>query len=235
MSSPKLGPNLWWYRGAMQPKTSVKGGRIVIDSRSYDARVLGGGRFDVFTTAGVRVGQFSIRNRVIEAEDLGVDGADPVAEIGRLWMEANLSAAPAPKPAPAPVPDPAPSEPAAAPSATTPSAAAPSPSAPAIPPAPASQSGPTPGRPTWPLCRIATHARPDAASFKRANAYAAWLRTQPGVLAAYVLHDTASGKTTSMTIWETPEQLSALRYSQPPKEASPLPAIGPVEQLWVVG
>ncbi len=214
----------------MQPKTSVKGGRIVIDSRSYDARVLGGGRFDVFTTAGVRVGQFSIRNRVLEAEDLGVEGADPVAEIGRLWMEANLSAAPAPKPAPAPVPEPAPSEPGAAPSHAASSA-------PAIPPAPASQnpSGPTPARPTWPLCRITTHARPDAASFKRANAYAAWLRTQPGVLAAYVLHDTASGKTTSMTIWETPEQLSALRYAQPPKEASPLPAIGPVEQLWVVG
>ena len=195
---------------------SMRGNRIVIDGRTYDAKVLGGGRFNVFNAKGEHVGAFAVRGRAVEAEDLGVEGADPVASIGQLWVTANLStqgpsqAAEAPRPpltTPMPIVKPAP--PAEAPKpveVAAPVAAEPTPAA--APIAGAVKPGAT--------CRIATHDRPDAASLKKAIAYEAWLRTQPGVVAAYLTHDTASGKTMSVTVWETRDQFTAMRYAKPP-------------------
>lgn len=220
--------------------TNVRGNRIVIDGRAYEAKVLGGGRFNVFNARGVHVGMFAVRGRAVEAEDLGVEGADPVETIGQMWVASNLS--PQPKPAEvvaaearaatvarmqndvAPVPtrsepiaiDPPPEPPPPPPSAET---AAPS----ALP---AARPGAT--------CRVVVHERPDAAALKKAIAYHAWLRTQDGVQAAYLSHDTATGKTVSVTIWETRDKLTAMRYAKPPADAVPLKAVTS-DLLWVVG
>jgi len=84
------------------------------------------------------------------------------------------------------------------------------------------------------ICRIATHLRPDATSFQRAKAYQEWLREQPGVQAAYLAHDAQSGKTISITIYESRDKLAAMRERQPPRGAAQLKATS-VDLLWVVG
>lgn len=225
----------------MSANTSVRGNRVVIEGRVYEARVLGGGRFNVFNARGLQIGMFAVKGRAVEAEDLGVEGADPVATIGQMWVAANLS--PQAKPAEAPAP-PAP-------------ASRPQNDVPAIPPrepiaiaAPAPAPAPAPPPPAEELpaaamavmaevrpgatCRVVVHDRPDAASLKKAIAYNAWLRTQDGVQAAYLAHDTSSGKTVSVTIWETRDKLTALRYAKPPEDAAPLKATS-TDLLWVVG
>ena len=226
----------------MAGNTSVRGNRIVIEGRAYEARVLGGGRFNVFNARGTHVGMFAVRGRAVEAEDLGVEGADPIATIGQMWVAANLSPqakapdAPAPS-APAPPasrphndvqPLPVRSEPIAIEPTAPPEPAPPPPEA-----APAAVGAAPQVRPGA-TCRIATHERPDAASLKKAIAYHAWLRTQAGVQAAYLTHDTATGKTVSVTIWETRDQYTAMRYAKPPDDAAPLKVVAS-DVLWVVG
>jgi hypothetical protein len=225
----------------MSGVTSVRGNRIVIEGRAYEAKVLGGGRFNVFNSKGAHVGMFAVRGRSVEAEDLGVEGADPVATIGQMWVTANLSPQ-------AKSPEAVAAEQRAATVArlTNDVPAVPVRSEPiaieAPPPRPASAEPPPaaamaavvgqvkPGA----TCRIVAHERPDAASLKKAIAYHAWLRTQEGVLAAYLTHDTANGKTVSVTVWETRDQYTAMRYAKPPDDSAPLKALT-TDLLWVVG
>lgn len=194
----------------MAPVIRVVRNSITVDGRAYEARVLGGGRFNVFNEARKLVGSFAVKNRAVEAEDLGVPDTDPIELIGQAWVRENLSAAapPAPKP-PDPPPEPPappPSEPIALP-----------PTEPARAPAAAPEG--------VSICRLVTHERPDKASFQKAAGYIAWLRTQPGVEAAYLAHDPESGKTISFSIWESREKLVELRYAKPPEGAAPLRAV----------
>ena len=83
------------------------------------------------------------------------------------------------------------------------------------------------------VCRITTHDRPEAADLEKARAHLAWLKKQPGVKAAYLAHDPATGKTLSISVWETREQIAALKDRTPPDGAAPLKSLG-VELLSLV-
>ncbi len=209
----------------MSAGTRVVRNRIFIDDRHYDAKVLGGGKFDVFDAAGVRIGAFQVRGRAVEVEELGVEGADSVERIGLLWVRENLSSAPEPKPLEAPR--------VLAPPVTI---AQPAPPAPPPPPAPA--EAPQPPVATDPalraICRVAVHNPPDPAAFKKAVAYQEWLRTQPGVTACYLVREPKTGKMTSVTVWADREKFAAMRYGKPPADAMALPALS-VEISEVVG
>ncbi len=235
------------YLHAMASNTSVVRNRITIDGRAYEAKPQGGGRFIVATTSGSAVGGFAVKGRVLEVEDAHIAGADPIVEIALLWARATLSAqewvtqvagepatpsaaviaTPPKEPAPAPAPAP-PRAPAAAPApAPLPVAALVEPTEPAGSKDSSVQRGKS-------ICRIATHAKPEPAAFQKAKAYQVWLRTQPGVQAAYLAHDAQSGKTMSVTIWEDRDKLAALRYASPPTGAVQLQALS-VDLLWIVG
>lgn len=230
----------------MAQKTSVVRNRITIDDRTYDARVLGGGKFNVFDAAGVRIGMFSVRGRAVEAEDLAIEGADPVEQIGLLWVRENLSAKPDPKApetkiAQAPPPEVKPEvkaevKPVAKPGVkpTEVGAIAAGPVTQAVEPGP-SEALPTEAKGARPksICRIATHDKPDAFSLQRGIAYQVWLKTQPGVLAAYLAQDPDNGKAVSVTIWENRERLAAMRYAKPPAGAVQLKAVS-VELSWIL-
>lgn len=60
------------------------------------------------------------------------------------------------------------------------------------------------------VCRVATHAAPTEADMDKARAYRAWMKKQPGCKASYFVHDPATGKALSISIWEKGEQLAAL-------------------------
>ncbi|NUO53455.1 MAG: hypothetical protein HOV80_31785 [Polyangiaceae bacterium] len=209
----------------MSRTTKVVRNRIYIDERAYDAKVLGGGKFDVTNAAGVRIGSFQVRGRAVEAEDLEIEGADSVELIGVLWVRENLSPMPEAKPAIAIPPSPAPTPPvAAAPPATIAAPPAPAPSKPQIQPAGASTTG-IADPALRPICRVATHAAPDAASLQKALGYQAWLREQAGVTTAVLSRDPQSGKVMSIAIWENREKFNAMRYAKPPASAVQLPAL----------
>lgn len=76
------------------------------------------------------------------------------------------------------------------------------------------------------LCRVVTHERPSAADLEKARAYRAWLKKQPGCKASYFVHDPATGKAMSISIWEGREQLSAARDATPPDGLAPLKSAG---------
>jgi len=83
------------------------------------------------------------------------------------------------------------------------------------------------------VCRIATHERPSAADLEKARDYQAWLKKQPGVKAAYLAHDPATGKTLSISVWETREQMAALKDRAAPETAVALKSVS-VEVLPII-
>jgi hypothetical protein len=83
------------------------------------------------------------------------------------------------------------------------------------------------------VCRIATHEKPAAADLQKAKAHLAWLRKQPGVKAAYIAHDPATGKTLTLSVWESREELAALKDRTPPDGAAPMKSVS-VELLPVI-
>lgn len=219
----------------MSQKTSVLRNRITIDERTYEARALGGGRFDVYNKSGVRIGTFSVKARIVQAEDLGLEDTDPVEQIGVLWVAENLPPSRDAKPTdiittyvkPIEAPPPKvelPPEPTRSPIAI----GVPAPSATAVPSPAASESG------AKRVCRISTHDKPDTMSLAKALAYHAWLRTQPGVELAYLTQDPESGKTVSVSIWENKDKLAAMRFAKPPPGAVKLKS-NSVDMLFIVG
>jgi hypothetical protein len=74
------------------------------------------------------------------------------------------------------------------------------------------------------VCRVVTHDRPAAADAQRYSAHRAWLKEQPGFKGAYLAQDPATGKTLSVSLWETKEHLDALKTQSPPEGAGPLKA-----------
>ncbi len=153
-------------------KTSVDGTRVTIDDSVYVLKPAGTGKFAVFDDFGGKLGFITVRGKAVEAEDYGVDGAHPLAQIGKLYAAANQ-----PK---------------------------------------AEEKG---GPPTKGFCRIATHEQPAEADLEKARAHRAWLRKLPGCKASYLVRDPATGKALSISIWETREQLAALKDAAPPEGA----------------
>lgn len=75
------------------------------------------------------------------------------------------------------------------------------------------------------VCRIVTHGRPVEAELQKARAHRAWLAEQPGFKGAYLAQDPATGKTLSVSLWETKEHLGALKDLPPPTGAAALKAV----------
>jgi hypothetical protein len=82
----------------------------------------------------------------------------------------------------------------------------------------------TGGPPTRGVCRVATHEKPADADAEKARAYRAWMKKQPGCKASYYVLDPATGKALSISIWESREQLAALKDAAPPDGAAALKA-----------
>lgn len=75
------------------------------------------------------------------------------------------------------------------------------------------------------VCRIVTHGRPVEAELHKARAHRAWLAEQPGFKGAYLAQDPVTGKTLSVSLWETKEHLAALKDLPPPTGAAALKAV----------
>ncbi len=58
---------------------------------------------------------------------------------------------------------------------------------------------------------------PGDADVKKAKAHRAWLAEQPGFKGAYLAQDPETGKTLSISLWETKEHLAALKDQTPPR------------------
>jgi hypothetical protein len=77
-------------------------------------------------------------------------------------------------------------------------------------------------KPSSMVCRIATSEGPTEDEVAQAKAHAAWLKQQPGAKAAFVAHDTASGKMLSVSVWSTADRLAtALEKAAPEGCAEP--------------
>jgi len=164
---------------AMPPKTSVDGNRVTIDGFRYDLSPAGKNRYALNDEFGAHLGYFAVNGRVITPEDFGVEGAHPVIQIGRTWLAAQVTKAPAP--------------------------------------AGAVQ--------TKGFCRVVTHEKPADADAEKARAHRAWLKKQPGCKASYFVHDPASGKAMSISIWESREHLAAVKDSEAPEGAVALASV----------
>jgi hypothetical protein len=74
------------------------------------------------------------------------------------------------------------------------------------------------------LMRIATfHARPDVDP-ARLEEFRAWMAAQPGLRSLYHVHDPASGRVLSVSVWESREAMVALkdrRFPGPPLALKP--------------
>src|SRR5690242_5145371 len=74
----------------MAPSTSVDGEKVRIDDSNYVVKAAGTGRYSVCDEFGSQLGYFTVRGRVVAPDDFGVDGAHPVAQIGRVWAAVHL-------------------------------------------------------------------------------------------------------------------------------------------------
>lgn len=72
------------------------------------------------------------------------------------------------------------------------------------------------------FCRVITHDKPAEADLDKARAHRAWLKKQPGCKASYFLHDPATGKALSISIWDSREHLAAVKDSEAPEGAAAL-------------
>lgn len=72
------------------------------------------------------------------------------------------------------------------------------------------------------VCRIAFHERPSDADLEKARAYRAWMKKQAGCKASYLVHDPATGKAMSISIWENRAQIASLKDGTPPDGSAAL-------------
>jgi hypothetical protein len=161
----------------MAQRTSVDGNKVKIDDETYLVTPAGAGQQVVHDDFGGKLGYFTVRGKVVEAEDYGVAGAPPVVQIGRLWAAAQ-----------------------------------------------ASKDDKAAGPATKGVCRIAVHEKPSEADLAKGRAYRAWMRKQTGCKASYFVHDPATGKALSISIFENRAQIAALRDGTPPSDAAALAA-----------
>jgi heme-degrading monooxygenase HmoA len=74
------------------------------------------------------------------------------------------------------------------------------------------------------ICRITTHEKPTDADIQKARAHRAWMKKQPGCKASYFVHDPATGKAMTISIWDSRENLAALKDSDAPDGSAALVA-----------
>jgi hypothetical protein len=74
------------------------------------------------------------------------------------------------------------------------------------------------------VCRVAVHEHPTEADLDKGRAYRAWMKKQAGCKASYFVHDPATGKALSISIWENRAQITALRDGTPPGDAAAIAA-----------
>ena len=66
------------------------------------------------------------------------------------------------------------------------------------------------------LCRVATHERTPDITSEDARRYRSWIKELPGMIGGYHVQDAKTGKTLSITIWDSEENLMALKESVAP-------------------
>jgi hypothetical protein len=81
---------------------------------------------------------------------------------------------------------------------------------------------PTGAVPSKGYCRVITHEKPTDADLDKARAHRAWLKKQPGCKVSYFVHDPATGKAMSISIWESREHLAAVKDADAPEGAAVL-------------
>jgi hypothetical protein len=86
------------------------------------------------------------------------------------------------------------------------------------------EQGKSPAPATRGVCRVAVHERPAEADLEKARAYRAWMKKQTGCKASWFVHDPATGKALSISIWENRAQIAALGTATPPADAVALPS-----------
>ncbi len=65
-------------------------------------------------------------------------------------------------------------------------------------------------------CRVATHKRTPDITSEDARRFRSWIKEQPGMIGGYHVQDSKTGKTLSITIWDSEENLRALKESVSP-------------------
>lgn len=69
------------------------------------------------------------------------------------------------------------------------------------------------------ICRIAIHEKQPSVTSEdneKARDFRAWIKQQPGFTTGYHVQDPETGKTLSITFWETKEHLLAMKDRTPP-------------------
>ena len=66
------------------------------------------------------------------------------------------------------------------------------------------------------LCRVATHKRTPDITSEDARRFRSWIKEQPGMIGGYHVQDSKTGKTLSITIWDSEENMMALKDSVSP-------------------
>lgn len=72
------------------------------------------------------------------------------------------------------------------------------------------------------VCRVMTHERPSDADLEKARNHRAWLKKQPGCKVSFFVHDPASGKALTISIWESRDHLAAVKDTDAPDGAAAL-------------
>jgi heme-degrading monooxygenase HmoA len=66
------------------------------------------------------------------------------------------------------------------------------------------------------ICRVALHENPPGSiTSDEARSFRAWLKEQPGFVGGYHAQDSQTGRMVTITVWDSPESMSALRDSTP--------------------
>jgi hypothetical protein len=67
------------------------------------------------------------------------------------------------------------------------------------------------------ICRVALHENPPGSiTSDEARSFRAWLKAHPGFVGGYHAQDSQTGRMVTITVWDSPESMSALRGSTPP-------------------
>lgn len=75
------------------------------------------------------------------------------------------------------------------------------------------------------VCRVVTHEKPSDSDIEKARAHRAWLKKQPGCKASYFVHDPATGKAMTFSIWDSREHLSSVKDNEAPEGAAALASV----------
>jgi hypothetical protein len=71
--------------------TKVEGNRVTIDGMVYEVRAAGDEYYSVHDEFGETLGYLRFRGKSMSTDDYKLDGAPPLATIGRLWSAANAA------------------------------------------------------------------------------------------------------------------------------------------------